>query len=71
MRNLQENYINPFDNEELSFHVLKNTKGEFSLWPESHPLPSGWEAQFGPAARSACIDYVEQYWHTINPFQSA
>ncbi|NUF13879.1 MbtH family protein, partial [Acinetobacter oleivorans] len=29
MSNLQENYINPFDNESLSFQVLKNQQGEF------------------------------------------
>lgn len=71
MSTLQENYINPFDNETLSFFVLKNIKGEFSLWPEFHTLPAGWEVQLGPTTRSECIGYVEQHWKAINPFQVA
>ncbi len=71
MSTLQENYINPFDNENLSFFVLKNIKGEYSLWPEFHALPAGWEVQFGPATRAECIGYVEQHWKSIHPFQVA
>ncbi|ENX35677.1 hypothetical protein F889_00752 [Acinetobacter colistiniresistens] len=71
MSTLQENYINPFDNEKLSFFVLKNVQGEFSLWPEFHALPAGWEVQLGPDTRSECIRYVEQHWKSINPFHVA
>lgn len=71
MSQLQENYVNPFDNEQLPFQVLKNQAGEYSLWPATHHLPAGWESHFGPDTRSACIDYVEQHWTSINPFQHA
>lgn len=69
MSNLQESYINPFDNENLSFHVLQNQQGEYSLWPTQQPTPQGWQAQFGPDSRKACIAYVEKHWTSINPFQ--
>jgi len=71
MSNLQENYINPFDNESLSFQVLKNQQGEFSLWPAQHQVPSGWDIQHGPDTRTSCIAYVEKHWLAINPFQQA
>lgn len=71
MSQLQENYLNPFDNEQLPFQVLKNQHGEYSLWPATHPVPQGWDSQFGPNSRGACIDYVEKHWHSINPFQQA
>lgn len=71
MSNLQENYVNPFDNENLSFFVVKNDQAEFSLWPEFHPIPAGWQVQLGPTTRAACIDYVEQHWPSINPFQAS
>ncbi len=71
MSTLQENYLNPFDNENLSFFVLKNHQGEFSLWPEFHPVPAGWDIQHGADSRASCIQYVEKHWKSINPFQSA
>lgn len=71
MSTLQDHYINPFDNDALSFHVLKNQQGEYSLWPQPHALPAGWEVQFGPDSRTACIAYVETHWTAINPFQQA
>jgi len=71
MTTLQENYINPFDNENLSFFVLRNVKGEFSLWPEFHALASGWDVQLGLASRAESIGYFEQHWKSINPFQMA
>lgn len=71
MSNLQENYVNPFDNEQLDFTVLKNQKGEYSLWPQIHEVPTGWEVQFGPSNRAACIEYVQSYWTSIQPFAQA
>ena len=64
-----ENYINPFDDEQHAFTVLSNAGGEYSLWPSFAAQPPGWERRFGPAARSACLDYVEQHWTSINPFK--
>lgn len=71
MSNLQENYINPFDNENLTFLVLKNAQGEYSLWPEFHALPTGWDVQYGADTRAACIAYIEKHWTSIHPFQLA
>lgn len=63
-------YLNPFDDEQATFSVLANARGQYSLWPEFHLRPDGWECRFGPASRQQCLDYVEQHWHTIHPFQA-
>lgn len=61
--------INPFDDEQHRFLVLKNSQSQYSLWPDFVQQPQGWNVEFGPAARSVCIDYIENHWHSINPFQ--
>lgn len=63
-----DSYQNPFDNDDLSFTVLVNDLGQYSLWPEFAPSPSGWRPCFGPDTRQACLDYVERHWLSINPF---
>ncbi len=66
-----ENYLNPFDDEQLQFTVLSNAQDQYSLWPEFAERPQGWETRFGPASRSSCIDFVESHWKSINPFSAA
>ena len=66
-----ENYLNPFDNEQLEFTVLVNASQQYSLWPVFAILPEGWSAQFGPASRSECLSYIESHWININPFSNA
>ncbi|WP_226665175.1 MbtH family protein [Microbulbifer aggregans] len=65
-----ENYTNPFDSDAHQFLVLKNTSGEYSLWPEFLDVPAGWETVHGPDAREACSSYVDTHWLSINPFVS-
>ncbi|RYY79234.1 MAG: MbtH family protein [Moraxellaceae bacterium] len=66
-----DHYVNPFDDEQQTFLVLKNSHLQYSLWPNLAQKPQGWDVVFGPAARIACIDYIESHWHSINPFQPA
>jgi MbtH protein len=54
--------MNPFDDEQGIFVVLVNGAGQFSLWPEFAPIPSGWSVAFGPDSRAACIACVEDRW---------
>ena len=63
-----DNYTNPFDSDEHNFLVLKNARGQYSLWPEFAEVPAGWEMVFGPDAREPCNLYVEEHWQAINPF---
>lgn len=70
MSQIKESYINPFDDENASFYVLKNNKTQYSLWPVFHEVPLGWDVVFGSETRQACIEYVEQHWHSIHPFKN-
>jgi MbtH protein len=58
---------NPFDDDQHHFRVLTNHEGQHSLWPSFAQIPAGWEPVFGPDARAACLDYVEQHWQDLRP----
>lgn len=66
-----DNYLNPFDDEQLQFSVLKNAAGQYSLWPVFAAQPEGWQLSFGPATRAECLEYIEHHWIAINPFSVA
>jgi MbtH protein len=67
----QDQHLNPFDNEEGNFFVLKNAKDQYSLWPEFADIPNGWKTVLGPSIRNDCVSYIEKNWSSINPFDKA
>ncbi|WP_323137493.1 MbtH family protein [Dyella subtropica] len=58
---------NPFEDKDAAFVVLVNHEGQYSLWPDFVQVPSGWNIAFGPEARQACLDYIEQHWIDMRP----
>ena len=58
---------NPFDDENGEFLVLVNDENQHSLWPSFADVPAGWRTSFGPAARPACLEFVEQNWTDMRP----
>lgn len=64
---MDQSGTNPFENESGVYRVLTNTAGEHSLWPDSVPVPAGWDTAFGPEARAVCLGYVEEHWTALAP----
>lgn len=58
---------NPFDDEMAQFTVLVNDEGQHSLWPVFAEVPPGWSVVFGPQAREACLQHIEQSWTDMRP----
>ncbi|WP_326835994.1 MbtH family protein [Amycolatopsis rhabdoformis] len=58
---------NPFENPDGTYLVLTNEEGQHSLWPDFVAVPAGWSTAFGPAARQACLDHVEENWTDLRP----
>nr|WP_280448044.1 MbtH family NRPS accessory protein [Nocardia cyriacigeorgica] len=48
-------------------YVLITPHGEHSMWPTFATVPGGWTIAHGPAARKACLDYVEAHWLDMRP----
>lgn len=40
--------------------VLVNTLGRHSLWPVGLDAPVGWPVAYGPAARAACLRFIDR-----------
>ncbi|WP_349956564.1 MbtH family NRPS accessory protein [Rhizobium sp. ZPR3] len=58
---------NPFEDEAREFLVLVNDQGQYSLWPNSFSIPSGWKTACGPGSRRSCIEYVNVTWGGLRP----
>jgi MbtH protein len=58
---------NPFEEEKTNYYALTNDEGQFSLWPASIEVPSGWTIAAGPSNRNDCISYVETHWSDMRP----
>jgi MbtH protein len=59
--------MNPFDDADGSFSVLKNEEGQYSLWPVFVNVPAGWNQVFGPLDRKSCLGYIEEHWTDMRP----
>jgi MbtH protein len=59
--------VNPFDDERQLFLALKNDEDQYSLWPVSADVPSGWTSVFGPDSRSECLSHIESKWVDMRP----
>jgi MbtH protein len=49
------------------FIVLINDEEQYSLWSSSNSVPDGWRVVHGPAAKQACLDYVDEVWKDLTP----
>ncbi|MFD4878376.1 MbtH family protein [Streptomyces sp. NPDC058420] len=58
---------NPFEDTTGVYLVLRNTAGQYSLWPDSVEVPPGWHPVFGPGPRTACAGHIEQNWTDLAP----
>ncbi|HEX6351916.1 MbtH family protein [Actinophytocola sp.] len=61
---------NPFDREDGQFYVLKNSEGQYSIWPDFAPVPAGWDIVMEPASKVTCLAHIEEEWTDLRP-QSA
>lgn len=59
--------VNPFDNDDGMFHVLRNSKGQYSLWPVFAVVPSGWDIMLESVSKKEADEYVEKNWTTLHP----
>ncbi|WP_327004437.1 MbtH family protein [Dactylosporangium sp. NBC_01737] len=51
----------PFEDPSVSYTVLVNGEGQYSLWPLFAAVPPGWLAAAAAGTRSECLAYVEEH----------
>lgn len=59
--------INPFEDENGTYYVLKNKEGQYSLWPDFVDVPVGWSVVYGDESRMVCLDYINSHWGDMRP----
>lgn len=59
--------MNPFDDENGEFLVLKNGEGQYSLWPAFREVPDGWTPEGPRGTRRECLDFIESVWVDMRP----
>lgn len=59
--------MNLFDDPDGNFSVLVNDEEQYSLWPATLAVPSGWTIALREDSRQACLDYIEQNWTDLRP----
>jgi MbtH protein len=59
--------MNPFDDQDGVFLVVRNHEGRHSLWPSRLPVPSGWQVVHDGDTRDGCLAYVERNWTDLRP----
>ncbi|MEM9135139.1 MAG: MbtH family protein [Actinomycetota bacterium] len=63
--------MNPFDDEDARFLVLRNVQGQYSLWPVFADVPGGWDVVLAETDRATCLAYVDEHWTDLRPAQLA
>lgn len=53
--------------DDLTYVVVRNDEGQYSIWDSQRPIPAGWEAQAPAATKEACLEYIKQHWVDITP----
>ena len=59
--------MNPFDDDDATFLVLRNAEEQHSLWPSFLAIPDGWDVDLPESTRSEALGYIERAWPDILP----
>ena len=59
--------VNPFEDTNGTYMVLKNHENQYSLWPSFAAIPAGWSQVFGNDCRTECVKYIEEHWTDMRP----
>lgn len=53
--------------QEGLFFVVMNHEEQYSIWPESRPVPKGWQTVGEPLPKSECLAQIEEQWTDMRP----
>jgi MbtH protein len=55
------------ENEEMTYTVVVNNEGQYSIWPYGRTIPIGWHEVGKSGAKNDCLDYIDQIWTDMRP----
>lgn len=55
------------EENELTYCVVVNELGQYSIWLELKPVPAGWRAAGFSGSKEACLQHIDATWLDIRP----
>lgn len=55
------------DHDTKQYLAIKNDDGQYSLWPATKPIPSGWRPTAIQGDAETCKKLVDQEWRDMRP----
>jgi MbtH protein len=59
--------MNEAGDDEVRYRVVVNDEEQYSIWPVSRTLPSGWRETGMEGDKAACLEYVNEVWTDLRP----
>ena len=53
--------------DDITYQVLVNDEGQYSLWPAHHYVPAGWRFEGTKGTKDECSAHVDQVWTDMRP----
>ncbi|UVS79195.1 MbtH family NRPS accessory protein [Actinokineospora sp. UTMC 2448] len=53
--------------DDITYQVLVNDEGQYSLWPADHEIPAGWHAEGTTGTKEDCSAHVDRVWTDMRP----
>jgi MbtH protein len=51
----------------MSFLVVLNDEGQYSIWEEHLPVPAGWRTEGFRGSRDECLAHIGEVWTDMRP----
>jgi MbtH protein len=55
------------DDEQRGYVVVRNHEDQYSIWPEDHDIPAGWESVGVSGPKSTCLSAIDELWTDLLP----
>ncbi|GIG69163.1 MbtH family protein [Phytomonospora endophytica] len=50
-----------------TFAVVLNDEEQYSIWPETRAMPTGWRHEGFTGSREACLAHIDVVWTDMRP----
>jgi MbtH protein len=55
------------DQEDSVYTVVINSEEQYSIWPESKPVPAGWRETGKTGDKKDCLEWIKEVWTDMRP----
>ena len=53
--------------DDITYQVLVNDEGQYSLWPAEQEVPAGWRPDGTTGTKEECSAHVDRVWTDMRP----